>query len=87
MQIFRMRSLILAAVLLLSTGAGVALAQNGRRANCPCPNPGQNCPRNGSGRWIGAGRGQGAVADRPLGMRRGMGLGGGAWNLAPARPR
>jgi hypothetical protein len=55
-----------AAMLLLSFGSGLALAQNGPRGNCPNPNP--NCPRKGQcARNGGAKRGAG-----PMQSGRGM---------------
>ncbi len=67
------RTLLTAAtsLLLLTAGAGIALAQN---QNCPrpnCPNPGQNCAKTECPRGANAGKG-GQAMNR--GARRGAGM-------------
>jgi hypothetical protein len=63
---------ILSGVLALIVAAGTAFAQN---QNCPranCPNPGQNCPRNGQCMRQGNAKGGPGAMNR--GMRRGAGM-------------
>lgn len=76
---FTTKSLGIAAMLLFSAGSSAMLAQsNAARGNCP--NPGQNCPRNGSGQCIRAGGGAGSAAQGTPAPRQGAGRRGGMGN-------
>lgn len=78
---FTRKSLGIAAMLLSSAGSSAMLAQNPNAPRGNCPNPGQNCPRNGSGQCIRAGRGAGSAAQgTPAAPRQGAARRGGMVN-------
>ena len=83
----KMQSLLLTAALLLTAGATLGYAANGRRGSCSNPgqrgaSAGQSGPRDGSGRQTRsrqgqAGTGRGGVGGSQRGA--GAGMGNGSW--------